>query len=206
MKHHQQAAGSHGLHPIKLNLSHHQIRKAHAGHQIQVHHSDIGVGHVVHVHPETHKKLLKAHASRKGARVHITHHELAGSGFMDVLKKVASPVLSGIAGVAGELFPSHKDTINKVREGIRGATGYGVRPKQMHQGRPMKSSNKGFIHGGAVRFRGPEHAVGYDSDHYGFGITEGYGSGITEGYGTGVANRKRRSKKGSGIMPAGYGY
>lgn len=212
----------HGLHPIKLNLTHHQIRKAHAGHPIQIPHHAIGSGVTVHVHPETHKKLVKAHHGRKGARIHLTHHELAGSGFLDVLKKVASPVISGLAGVAGEIFPSHKDTINKVREGIRSATGYGIRAKQMHKGHPMHSAHKGFSHGGAAHMRVPKHMPGYHSDHYGSGmdyVERGVGTGfdyIQGGVGTGVRKHKKKTTKkkkapkrihmGSGALPAGYGY
>lgn len=198
MSHREMHHGGH--HPIKLDLSHAQVLKARAGHQIQVAHHQIGHGHTFHLHPETHKKLHAAHRARRGARIHITHAELAGSGFLDILKKVASPVLSGLAGVAGELFPSHKDTINKVREGVRTATGYGLRPrKQMHHGSAMHSEHHGFMHGDALHHaHRPEHFPGQKTDHYGFGLKHKKkpakrGKGITEGYGT-------------GILPSGYGY
>lgn len=145
---------SHGLHPVKLNLSHSQIRKAHAGHPIQISHSDIGVGHLIHVHPETHKKLLHAHKNRKGSRIHLTHHELAGAGFMDFVKSVASPVLSGLQGVAKEIFPSHADTIDSIRNGIRAATGYGLKAGPKKRGRKQ--------------IKGPQHFPAQHSDHYGF--------------------------------------
>jgi len=195
MKHHSHHAG---LHPVKLNLSKEQIRKAARGHQIQVAHSDIGVGHIFHVHPETHKKLHSAHKGHRGARVHITHHELAGSGFLDFLKTIASPVLSGLQGVAKELLPSHAGTIDSIREGIRGATGYGLRPKkQMHHGHSMHSEHSGFAHGNGMR--GPHHFPAHKTDFAvsGTGMHKKHhqkkGKGITQGYGT-------------GIMPAGYGY
>jgi len=192
MPHNKQMHPHHGLHPVKLNLSHAQIRKAHAGHPIQLAHADIGVGHLIHVHPETHKKLLAAHRARKGSRIHLTHHELAGSGFLDFLKTIASPVLSGLQGVAKEIFPSHAGTIDSIREGIRGATGYGLKPhKQMHSGHAMKTAQHGFMNGQGMR--GPQHFPGQESDHYGFG--------------EGVKHHKKRGAKkhhGKGINPSGF--
>lgn len=159
-------------HHVKLNLSHAQIRKAKAGLPIQLKHSDIGVGHGIHVHPETHKKLVAAHKARKGARIHLTHHELAGAGFLDVLKSVASPVLSGLAGVAGELFPSHKDTINKVREGVRTATGYGIKKHTKHGKKKVAPKKMKFMHGGDGLHHYPHHYPAQHSDlrQMGYGI------------------------------------
>lgn len=193
---HRQAHINHGLHPVKLNLTHAQVLKARAGHPIQVQHSNIGHGHVIHVHPETHKKLHAAHKKGTGSRIHLTHHELAGAGFLDVLKKVASPVLSGLQGVAKELFPSHANTIDSIREGIRGATGYGLKPrKQMHHGHAMKTSQHGFMNGNGIH---PQHFPGQESDHYGFGMHK--------------KRTKKHTKKhhmmgyGEGINPSGFGY
>lgn len=176
-----------GLHPIKLNLSHSQVLKAKRGQQIQVAHHQMGHGHTFHLHPTTHKKLHTAHRAGKGSRIHITHHELAGSGFLDVLKSVASPVLSGLAGVAGELFPSHKGTISKVREGIRTATGYGLRShKKTHKHHELF-----------------QHGAGYESEH----MPSHYPGQPAEHFGSGVRRHKKKSsKKGRGIMPSGYGY
>lgn len=181
----------HGLHPIKLNLSHAQVLKARAGHQVQVAHHQIGHGHTFHLHPETHKKLHTAHRARKGARIHITHPELAGSGFLDILKKVASPVLSGLQGVAKELFPSHAGTIDSIREGIRGATGYGIRTHKKSGGsaRALRSSQAihhrapmhgkgGFMHAGDDPFHSPEHFPGMHTDHYGSSLVAMHHSNI----------------------------
>lgn len=177
----------HGL-PIKLNLSHAQLLKAKAGHPIQISPQNVGVGHVFHVHPETYRKLATANKNGKGARIHLTLAELSGAGFMDILKKVASPVLSGLQGVAKELFPSHANTIDSIREGVRGATGYGLKQrKQMHKGIPMNAH--GFYNGNGVA---PKHFPNQKSDHYGFGM-----------------KKTRKTKKinfmnGEGINPSGF--
>lgn len=192
----------HGLHPIKLNLSHAQVLKARAGHQVQVAHHQIGHGHTFHLHPETHKKLHTAHRARKGSRIHITHPELAGSGFLDILKKVASPVLSGLQGVAKELFPSHAGTIDSIREGIRGATGYGIRgrpKKSIHHRAPMhgkKQMRSAFMHAGDEFFHSPEHFPGEHTDHYG-------SSSVALKR---KAPKRKHKKMGMGINPSGYGY
>jgi hypothetical protein len=183
---------------VHVNLSKAQVAKARNGHQIQLAHNQIGSGHqVIHAHPELHKKLHTAYRKGTGARIHLTHHEMAhGSGFFDVLKSIASPVLSGLQGVANELFPGHKNTINSIREGIRGATGYGLKPrKQNHKGHAMHSNHDGFSHGDGIRhFRSPEHFPGENSDHYGFGVHHK------------KHTKKHNKRHGSGILPSGYGY
>jgi len=199
----------HGLHPIKLNLSHAQVLKARAGHQVQVAHHQIGHGHTFHLHPETHKKLHTAHRTRKGSRIHITHPELAGSGFLDILKKVASPVLSGLQGVAKELFPSHAGTIDSIREGIRGATGYGIRThkkKAIHHRAPMHGKG-GFMHAGD-EFHSPEHFPGNYARRASAGEmhTDHYGSGMHHKAPKRKAPKRKHKKMGMGINPSGYGY
>ncbi len=133
-----------GLLAIKLNLSRAQLLKAKRGQQIQVSYDQIGSGHTYKLHPETAKKIITAHKRRKGVRIHITLPELHGSGFLDFIKTIASPVLSGLAGVATELAPQYKDTIGKVREGIRVATGYGLRPPARMPGRKISKASEGM--------------------------------------------------------------
>jgi hypothetical protein len=180
-----------GLHPVKLNLSHAQVLKAKAGHMIQINHSNIGHGRVIHVHPETHRKLVNAYKKGTGARIHLIESELSGAGFMDILKKVASPVLSGLQGVAKELFPSHAETIDSVREGIRGATGYGLKPrKQMHKGKAMKTNNNGFMEGHGI-MKGPQHYPGQKTD---MSILKGRG----------MRSKQNMNHFGEGINPSGF--
>lgn len=169
---------SHGLKPIKLNITKAQLHKAHRGQKIRVLHHNIGVGHTFNVHPTTHEKLVKAHHGKRGTTIHITPHELAGSGIFDTLKdiasKVASPVLSGLAGVAKEIFPDHSGTVDKIREGIRTATGYGIHKpvarKRKTAGR--KKNNVHFMPGSGSGLRGPSHFPAQHEQymHYGSGI------------------------------------
>ena len=199
-----------GLLPVKLALSQAQMRRASMGHQIQVTHSQIGHGHEFHVHPETHKKLLSAYNGGRGARIYITHSELSGSGFLDILKKVASPVISGIAGVAGELFPTHKETINKVREGVRSVTGYGIAGRKGRGGLPGS-----FMHAGDD-LQSPEHFPGMPTDHYGQGMmrrtrackaSDGLRPSTTSSGPARplrVSQKKKIGSKGKGINPSGF--
>jgi len=88
---------------VPVHLSKAQVSKARNGHQIQLSANQTGVtGHqVIHAHPETYKKLANSHRKGTGARICLTHHEMAhGEGFLDFLKTIASPVLSGLQGVA----------------------------------------------------------------------------------------------------------
>ena len=147
---------------------------------------------MIHVHPETHKKLVASHKRGTGTRIHLTHHELSGSGFLDFIKTIASPVLSGLQGVAKEILPQYAGTIDSIRNGIRGATGYGLKPhKQMHHGHAMHSEHHGFYNGNGMH--GPQHFPGKKSDHYGFG--------------EGIKHTKKHTKKkvhfGMGIVPSG---
>ena len=124
--------------PVKIALSNAQLAKIKKGHPIQV--SNNAIGHpqgytFSYLHPLQHDRVMKANRSKKGVRLHLTAPELEGSGILDILKSIASPVLSGLAGVGKEIFPSHAGTIDKIREGIRTATGYGL------------NSSNGFSHG-----------------------------------------------------------
>lgn len=165
---------SEGLHHVKLHLTREQLHKASRGHQIQVAHHHIGNGHNYHVHPETHRKLHHAHHHKKGVRIHLTHHELKASGFLDFLKKIASPVLSGIQGVAKEIAPQYADTIDSVRNGIRSATGYGV--KKHHAFAPNVNESIHFEPGNL-----PDHAGRIKKHH-----------------------KRKAHGRGEGIYPAGY--
>jgi hypothetical protein len=185
---------------IHVHLSKAQVSKARNGHPIQLGHHQIGHGpYIIHAHPETHAKLVKAHRSEKGVRIHLTHHEmLHGAGFLDVLKGIAPTVLNGLAGAAKEIFPGHDKLINGIRGAVKGATGFGLRPKkQMHHGHAMHSEHSGFMHGDGLR--GPNHFPTHKSDHYGFGL-----AGAIKKKAHKKAHKK--SHLGHGIMPSGFGY
>ena len=181
--------------PLKLHLSHHQLGKIRRGEPIQLKHEHIGHPRGItftHLHPINHAKIVKAHGQRRGVRVHITHPEMHGTGFLDVLKGIASPVLSGLAGVAGELFPSHKDTINKVRQGIKDVTGYGIRHKRGRK----KAVHHTARHLEMMELEPRMHFPGQESE---FAI----GNGLRHHRKKKAAPRKAR---GFGIVPAGSYY
>jgi len=167
MPHQHQHQHHDGHIPVHVHLSKAQISKAKNGHPIQLAHHQINVhGHqIIHSHPENYKKLLHSHHHKKGCRLHLTHHEMAhGKGFFDFLKTIASPVLSGLQGVAKELFPGSAATIDGIRNGIRTATGYGLKPKKTM-----------FAHAG-----GPEH---FPAQHAGEGIKKTHKKRGKRGFG-----------------------
>lgn len=163
--------------PVKIALSNAQLAKIKKGHPVQI--SNNAIGHPQGysfscLHPVQHDRVMKANRSKKGVRLYLTAPELEGSGILDILKSVASPVLSGLAGVGKEIFPSHAGTIDKIREGIRTATGYGL-------------NSNGFSHGSNLGAF-PANKV---SSANGMGIKM-------------RKTKKKPMKKGSGIIPAGY--
>ena len=51
------------------------------GYPIQLTHAQlIGADHWISVHPQTHKKMTKSHANKKGVRIQLTPQELEASG------------------------------------------------------------------------------------------------------------------------------
>ncbi len=85
------------LMPVSVHLSKHQVRKAATGHPIQISAENLHKAtHTLHVHPENHKKIHKAKRARKGVRIHLTEHELHGSGLLDWLKGAWNTVKSKV--------------------------------------------------------------------------------------------------------------
>jgi hypothetical protein len=79
--------------PVNLHLSKHQVRKAAQGRPIQISAENLHKGtHTIHVHPENHKKIQKAKRVRKGVRLHLSHHEMEGSGLFDFLRNAWNTV------------------------------------------------------------------------------------------------------------------
>lgn len=122
--------------PIHLHITHAQIGKIRRGQPIQIPHAHIGhpQGHVFrHLHPETHKKLVKAYHARKGARVHLTESELEGTGLFDVIKKgvqfvakhadVLKPLATTVLDTGAHFIPGAAP----YRETIRKYTGVGIK-------------------------------------------------------------------------------
>ncbi len=125
--------------PIQLRITHSQLQKIKRGQCIQIPNAHIcnAQGHkFANLHPETQKKLLKAHRAKKGARVHITPAELEGTGLMDVIKKVGSfvqkhgNVLKPLATAGLDTLSHFVPATTPYREGFRDLTGVGVKPRK----------------------------------------------------------------------------
>lgn len=79
---------------LNLTLTEPQARKLMNKHPIQLKHNQLQPEHrhYLMLHPETHKRAMKAMASGKGLRLALTPDELeqSGAGFWDLLKKAAN--------------------------------------------------------------------------------------------------------------------
>jgi len=96
---------------LPLTLTEAQARKLMNKHPIQLKHSQLKPEHMHYlmVHPETHKRAMKALASGKGIRVALTPEELemSGSGFFDLLKKAGQAVVKGARFVKDKIIDSN---------------------------------------------------------------------------------------------------
>lgn len=207
---------------VHLHLSSYQLSRARNGHPIQLKHEQINTGHhiSIHAHPETFKKILKAHKNKRGVRLHLTEHEMMhGTGFFDnvknFLKKNGTAILDTVGNVASAVAPEYKDIIQAGRQGIKNLTGYGHKRHEQH----------------AHHLHHPHatHHIGHHAhpmhDHHGGGVM--YSPNVNESirfmpgnlakdgfHGIGVRKHHKkagRPKKqhmhgmgGEGIFPAGY--
>lgn len=100
--------------PTHLHLSHHQIQKARRGHPIQLSAGALHKNtHMIHLHPENHKKVMRAKKAKKGVRIHLGEHELHASGFFDKLKDFGQKVKKGFQVVKEKVIdtPFYQQTI-----------------------------------------------------------------------------------------------
>jgi hypothetical protein len=149
--------------PLNLRITPAQVRKIRSGHPIQIAHSSIAHPQgatFTKLHPETYKKLAKAHTARKGARVHLTEAELEGTGLMDVVRKIGAfiskhkaiikPIASAVLDVGATAYPAFAAP----RAQIRQLTGVGVAPKRKAPKRkaPKCMAGRGVIPAGYAGF------------------------------------------------------
>lgn len=169
-------------HPVKLHISHNQVLKIKRGEPIQIKHEHIGHHQgatFTNLHPSNLDKLHRAHRARKGVRLHLTHHELEGTGLLDWLKKAGSwvskhsgvlkPIASAALDAGSYFFPEAMPA----RAFIKKTTGVGIHPS--HAG------IAGFSHGMDPMMHHESHFKT-------------------------VTHHKKKAKKskGRGIIPAGY--
>jgi len=155
--------------PIRLHITHSQLAKIRNGHPIQIPHAHIGhpQGAVFrHLHPETHKKLARAYHARKGARVHLTHAELEGTGFLDTIRKVGqfigqhANVLKPLATAALDAGAHFIPAAAPIREGIRKYTGVGIARRATHSLTGPRPRRRASITHSLAGPRPAHHAVG----------------------------------------------
>ena len=163
--------------PLPLHITRAQLHKLRAGHQIQIKHEHIGHPHGIvfrHLHPETHRKILKAYHAHKGVRIHITEPEFEGTGVREFFQKAKrwfqknekyiKPIASTVMDIGAEVFPKFAPA----RAVIRQTTGYGIENRPTHfVGQPME---------------------GYGEAHYTHAR----------------AKKHKRRMRGDGVIPAGY--
>jgi hypothetical protein len=83
-----------GLERVHLRLTPDQMRKLHAGKNVQLGQAQLGVedAHHVMVHPHVAAKIHRAHRAKKGVRIRMEPHEIeetiGGGGFGDFFNKL----------------------------------------------------------------------------------------------------------------------
>jgi hypothetical protein len=77
---------------VELDLTPHQISKLANGHVVQVKHSQLLHGHPIVMNKKMARKIHRAHAANRGARISLSQHELEhqGQGFFDTLKNIGA--------------------------------------------------------------------------------------------------------------------
>jgi hypothetical protein len=151
---------------FRLDLTHAQAVKVLHGKPIRLTAEQLGKGHAHYLHPENHKKLVRAYQNHKGTTLHMAHGEvlrthqsgLSGAGFWGDLwkgvKKGAkfikdSGILSKLldAGVpAAATYLGQPGAAGPVRGAIRSMTGVGLDQEPIEGGKltmkDVKSSVK----------------------------------------------------------------
>jgi len=83
-----------GLVKVHLRLSPEQMRKLHAGKNVQLKHAQLNVedAHHIMVHPHVAAKIHRAHKAKRGVRISMEPHEIeetiGGGGFGDFFNKL----------------------------------------------------------------------------------------------------------------------
>ncbi len=155
--------------PVKIALSKAQISKIKNAVPIQL--NPDAIEHqrgytFTNLHPDNYKKVMNALSKKKGTRIHLTAHELHGSGLFDSIWqgiKTVGNVLKD-TGLATPLADFAKKAITPfvgenvatgLREGLRGATGVGIKKRGTAKKTGVKKTTtkkntkavKGFSHG-----------------------------------------------------------
>ena len=88
---------------VPLSLTEKQFHKLRLGYPIQLTHAQLcGGDHWLAVHHETHKKMSKSHAKKKGVRIQLSPAEVEASG--EGLKEFWEKVKSGAKWVKEKII------------------------------------------------------------------------------------------------------
>lgn len=212
-------------HKISISkLSRPQILKLLKGHRVRVKH---GSGHIFHASEEQHKKIMRAHHSGKGCVVQMDPYQqemhMEGGSFGSFLRKAGhalAPIGHALAPIAKQI--AHQG-IEMGTQYLKDKVGVGMRKRKHHK--------KHVIHHKKHSGYESEHEYGHMHHHgaYGEGLDEGTGffsdmaksavKGAVKKYAPIAINAganflkkqigsgaKRRSTRGRGLYPAGYGF
>ena len=141
------------------NIAHTKLRKAAKGGVLTLTKAELaGSSHTIHLHPESHSKVMKAKRAGKGCRVSITPHEIHHSvqhggsvwssiwhGIKSLWQPVIKPALSaaadvGIPALAGYAGAPQLGGVG--RQALKSLTGIGVAHHEHYHHRGGKDGGK----------------------------------------------------------------
>ena len=208
--------------PVSLHLSKAQVRKAAQGRPIQISAANLHKGtHTIHVHPENHKKIQKAKRANKGCRLHLSHHEMEGSGLFDCLKNAWNTVKNevidtpfyqqtvrpiakqGVNQLIDNFVPSAaRDVAHKAADFAGDKTGaFGLRHSVQRTPIPSGVSHRVALSNNMSRMIGPEHP----SFNPGLPLRP-IGGEVAQRRASSAPKKtvRRRRKAGGSFLPSGY--
>ncbi len=163
---------THTYHPISVgHIPHHKVMKLLKTGTLNLTADELaGNHHQLHLHPETHAKVLRAKHAKKGCRIPMTSHEMHhnamhGSGIFDSIKSFwndnGSKILDSVAAVGKVIAPEFAPAIDVGRKLAKNITGKGMHKskEEIHKQRlanlaKARAAKKHHAHGGSFAAAG----------------------------------------------------
>ena len=83
------------------------MRQMVKGKPVQISHANLHRNTMtVHLHPENHKKVMKAKRAKKGVRLQLSHQELHASGILDFFRNIGSKIADGANWIKNNIIDS----------------------------------------------------------------------------------------------------